>query len=75
MKIVNVGRNSLIVKDIRNNKITINPNEQADVAENVALSLKNRYKILIIEEKSPVQTFIEEIKVEETKEEKKKKKK
>lgn len=75
MKIVNVGRNSLIVKDIRNNKITINPNEQADVAENVALSLKNRYKILIIEEKSPVQTFIEEIKIEETKEEKKKKKK
>lgn len=75
MKIVNLGRNSLIVKDIRNNKITINPNEQADVAENVALSLKNRYKILIIEEKSPVQTFIEEIKVEETKEEKKKKKK
>lgn len=79
MKIVNIGRNSLIVKDIRGNKITINPNEQADVAKNVALSLKNRYKILIIEEKSPVHTFVEEKKAEESKkevvEEKKNKKK
>lgn len=74
MKIVNIGRNSLIVKDIRGNKITIDPNEQADVAKNVALSLKNRYKILIIED-----TFVEEKKAEESKkevvEEKKNKKK
>lgn len=76
MKIVNIGRNSLIIKDIRGNKITINPNEQADVEESLALSLKNRYRILIIEEKTPVQNIVEEVKAEpEVKKEEKKKKK
>lgn len=69
MKIVNIGRNSLIVKDIRGNKITIDPNEQADVTKNVALSLKNRYKILIIEENKA-----EESKKEVVEEKKNKKK-
>ena len=68
MKIVNLGKNSLIIKDIRGNKITVEPNEQADVAENVANSLKSRYNILVIEEKKEVK--VEEPVVKKTKKKK-----
>ena len=63
MKIVNLGNNSLIIKDIRGNKIVLNTNEQADVTESTALMLRNRYKILIIEEKKVVEApVVEEVK-------------
>jgi len=63
MKIVNLGKNALIIKDIRGNKISVEPNEQADVTEKVANSLKARYNILVIEEKKEV--VKEEVKVDE----------
>lgn len=67
MKIVNLGKNSLIIKDIRGNKITVEPNEQADVTEKVANSLKSRYNILVIEEKKVVEEVVEEPVVKKSK--------
>ncbi|MBR0540758.1 MAG: hypothetical protein IJK26_00965 [Clostridia bacterium] len=67
MKIVNLGKNSLIIKDIRGNKITVEPDEQADVTEKVANSLKARYNILVIEEKKVVEEVIEEPVVKKSK--------
>lgn len=71
MKVINIGSNNIVVKDIRGNAITVNPYQIVEVSEKQAQRLAKVYKFKIVEdvktETPKIEAKEEKIEVEKVK--------